>query len=139
MSGRVLRFDEVRGYGFIAPDEGGPDVFVHANEISDDKSVLTPGTVVEFEVMDGERGPKAFSVRVVDGPPPRREPFAEAGGRPAGPGGDDVLCDVLAPAEFREEVTELLLKSVPDLTGAQLLRVRESLLPLAQKHGWVDD
>ncbi|POM24963.1 Cold shock-like protein [Actinomadura rubteroloni] len=144
LSGRVLRFDEVRGYGFIAPDEGGPDVFVHANELADDdKSGLMPGTIVEFEVMEGERGPKAFAVRVVGPPPGRREAFSEVTARAAGPvggpNGDDVLCDVLAPSEFREEVTELFLRGVPDLTGAQIVRLRDTLLPLAQKHGWVDE
>ncbi|WP_345034392.1 cold shock domain-containing protein [Kutzneria kofuensis] len=39
-TGRVLRFDDVRGFGFIAPDSGSEDVFVHANDLSEDKSVF---------------------------------------------------------------------------------------------------
>ena len=37
LTGKVIRFDDVRGYGFIAPDGGGEDVFVHANVLGDDK------------------------------------------------------------------------------------------------------
>lgn len=59
LTGKVVRFDEVRGYGFIAPDGGGEDVFVHANVLGDDKYVFGPGLRVEFEVSDGDRGPKA--------------------------------------------------------------------------------
>ena len=33
MTGKMLRFDEVRGYGFIVPDDGNEDVFVHANDL----------------------------------------------------------------------------------------------------------
>ncbi len=63
--GRVLKFDGARGYGFIAPDDGGADVFVHGNEIEGDESRFLPGARVEFEVIEGERGKKAITARVV--------------------------------------------------------------------------
>jgi CspA family cold shock protein len=136
-SGRILRFDEVRGYGFIVPDDGGADVFVHANDLGDDKSAFGPGTAVEFEAMEGERGPKAFAVRLAGGTrPPVTEPAARA---PSGAFGDDGLCDVLTPAEFRQELTELFLQRSPDLTGTQMLRLRDGILALAQRHRWVDE
>jgi cold shock CspA family protein len=86
LTGKVIRFDEVRGYGFIAPDGGGEDVFVHANVLGDDKYVFGPGLRVEFEVTDGDRGPKAYSVHLLNdrglapapalapAPPPVRPP-----------------------------------------------------------------
>ncbi|MFD0853837.1 cold shock domain-containing protein, partial [Actinomadura adrarensis] len=52
---------------------------------------------------------------------------------------DDALCDVLTPAEFRQELTELFLQRSPDLTGTQMLRLRDGILALAQKHRWVDE
>jgi CspA family cold shock protein len=57
--GKVVRFDEFRGYGFVAPDAGGEDVFIHVNDLDFDKRLIEPGALVEFDVEDGDRGPKA--------------------------------------------------------------------------------
>ena len=67
-TGKILRFDEIRGYGFIAPDDGGEDVFMHANDLRDNKHLFRPGIKVEFEVEDGERGLKAAEVRLAGVP-----------------------------------------------------------------------
>ena len=93
-TGRILRFDDLRGYGFIVPDGGGEDVFVHANELLDDKSTFTPGTVVEFEVTEGERGLKAFAVRPVEARPAGNggAPETEERVRVADPLDDEVMC-----------------------------------------------
>lgn len=130
--GRIARFDEVRGYGFITPDEGGPDVFVHVNDLNDDKNLITTGTSVEYELIDGERGLKAFDVSVIGdrgAPAPVRVSSAD----------DEGLCDVLTTSELRIELTELILDTVPELSGAHLLKLRESLLSFARKHGWSED
>src|ERR1700733_13431711 len=76
LTGKVIRFDEVRGYGFIAPDGGGEDVFVHANVLGDDKYVFGPGLRVEFEATDGDCGPKAYLVHLLSerGPAPAPAP-----------------------------------------------------------------
>ncbi len=76
LTGKVVRFDEVRGYGFIAPDGGGEDVFVHANVLGDDKYVFGPGLRVEFEATDSDRGPKAYAVHLLPdrGPAPAAAP-----------------------------------------------------------------
>jgi CspA family cold shock protein len=74
LTGKVIRFDEVRGYGFIAPDGGGEDVFVHANVLGDDKYVFGPGLRVEFDVTDGDRGPKAYTVHLLNDPAPAPAP-----------------------------------------------------------------
>ncbi len=65
-TGRVIRFDEVKGYGFITPSDGGEDVFVHANEITDRGLRVSAGTQVAFQVLESDRGLKAYDVRVVD-------------------------------------------------------------------------
>jgi cold shock protein len=140
-TGRVLRFDDVRGYGFIVPDGGGEDVFVHANELLDEKNVFVPGASVEFEVTEGDRGLKAFAVRVVGKEPAntfsgiRVKPEARTGGSAE----DDGLCDVLSPAEFLQELTEILLEAAPTLTGLQIVQLRQHLLKTAQEHGWAED
>jgi len=141
-TGKILRFDEIRGYGFIAPDDGGEDVFMHANDLRDNKHLFRPGIKVEFEVEDGERGLKAAEVRLAE----RREtnsPIRQ--GLPSGVGrsaprdeDDDGLCDVLSAVEFVHEVTEVLLDGVPSLTAAQITQVRRRLVELAQAHNWVE-
>ncbi|WP_433798617.1 cold-shock protein [Actinomycetospora sp. CA-084318] len=62
--GTVRWFDVERGFGFLAPDDGSPDVFVHASEIVGDGTVLREGQTVEFEAGENDRGPQALRVRV---------------------------------------------------------------------------
>ncbi|MCZ7417129.1 MULTISPECIES: cold shock domain-containing protein [unclassified Streptomyces] len=141
--GRVVRFDDVRGYGFIVPDEGGEDIFMHANDLQDEKHLYKPGTVVEFRLGHGDRGPKASMVSIVesDGGPrsavgqPASDRVAQAAY--AAEADDDVMCDVLSPTEFRQELTEALLDAAPTLTGGQILAVRQRMERLARAHGWL--
>jgi CspA family cold shock protein len=66
MQGTVKWFNAEKGYGFIAPDDGGADVFVHYSEIqSDGFKTLDEGQKVEFEVGQGQKGPQAQGVRPV--------------------------------------------------------------------------
>lgn len=127
VAGRVVRFDSARGYGFIAPDDGGEDVFLHVNDMLMPESQVRRGIVVEFEIEDGERGPKASSVRLARGDD----------GKPLGLD-DDMMCDVLNTEEFTREVTESLLAAAPTLTAEQILQVRAGLAQFAKHHGWVE-
>ena len=60
--GTVKWFDEKKGYGFIN-DESGKDVFVHANDLKG--VVIQEGSKVEFEVVEGKKGPQASGVKLV--------------------------------------------------------------------------
>ena len=62
MVGKVKWFSPEKGYGFIAR-EGGDDVFVHFSAIQDEGfKTLNEGQVVEFEIVEGARGPQAANV-----------------------------------------------------------------------------
>jgi len=62
VSGKVKWFNEKKGYGFIER-EGGGDVFVHFSAIKGDGfRTLAEGQVVEFDIVQGEKGPQASNV-----------------------------------------------------------------------------
>ena len=62
MVGKVKWFSPEKGYGFIAR-EGGDDVFVHFSAIQDEGfKTLNEGQYVEFEIVEGARGPQAANV-----------------------------------------------------------------------------
>ncbi len=62
-TGKVKWFNESKGYGFIEPEGGGRDVFVHFSAIQGDGyKTLSEGQTVEFEVIQGGKGPQASNV-----------------------------------------------------------------------------
>ena len=64
--GTVKWFNAEKGFGFIAQDGGGPDVFVHYSAIeSSGYRSLDEGQRVEFEVNQGQKGPQADKVRSI--------------------------------------------------------------------------
>lgn len=64
--GTVKWFNGTKGFGFIAPADGGSELFVHQSEVRDYESHgLAENEKVEFEVGEGRKGPQATSVRVI--------------------------------------------------------------------------
>lgn len=65
MQGKVKWFNNAKGFGFIGRDDGKADVFVHYTAIQGEGfRVLSEGNVVEFEIVDGPKGPQAANVQV---------------------------------------------------------------------------
>jgi CspA family cold shock protein len=131
--GTIVRFDRAQGYGFIAPDDGGDDVFFHASLLDDNaKDQILRGIRVEYRATASDRGPKAVAARLLNAP------------AAAGPGpdrmarDDDDLCEVIPAAEFAQVVTDILIETAPSVTGGQITQIRKRLVAYAQRYGWVE-
>ena len=62
-TGKVKWFNEKKGYGFITRDDNGGDVFVHFTAIKENGfKTLAEGQSVEFEIVEGQKGPQAANV-----------------------------------------------------------------------------
>lgn len=66
MKGTVKWFNDAKGFGFIAPEDGTKDVFCHHTAIqADGFRSLAEGQKVEFDVEQGKKGPQAANVRII--------------------------------------------------------------------------
>ena len=61
-NGTVKFFNNSKGFGFIVPDDGGKDVFVHQNGLTDE---ITEGDKVSFDVEEGPKGLNALNVKLI--------------------------------------------------------------------------
>uniref|UniRef100_A0A8I6WHB3 CSD domain-containing protein n=1 Tax=Hordeum vulgare subsp. vulgare TaxID=112509 RepID=A0A8I6WHB3_HORVV len=66
LTGEVKWFNESKGFGFITPDDGSKDVFVHFSAITDNAfKTLAEGQRVEFIIESGAKGPSAVKVKAI--------------------------------------------------------------------------
>ncbi|MFD0904627.1 S1 domain-containing protein [Actinomadura sediminis] len=128
-SGRILRFDGIRGRGLIAPEEGGAPLPLRAEDLRHEKYHFAPGTRVHYELVhDGDR-PRASNVTLADAEatlyllPTDPERAPDQG--------------VMSRAEFLTEVTELIITSAPTLNAEQIVELRARLTRFAQARRWV--
>lgn len=62
-NGTVKFFNDSKGFGFITPDDGGKDVFVHVNGLNE--TTLNEGDKVSYDVEEGKKGPNAVNVSLI--------------------------------------------------------------------------
>lgn len=62
-TGKVKFFNETKGFGFITPDDGGSDLFVHVTAI--EAGELRDNDAVEYEIGEGQKGPCAVNVKKI--------------------------------------------------------------------------
>jgi cold shock protein len=73
-TGLVKWFNDAKGFGFITPDEGGPDVFIHFSAIAmEGYKTLKQGSRVSFELTDGPKGLHAQNILVTEPAPASAE------------------------------------------------------------------
>ncbi|WP_277210895.1 cold-shock protein [Isoptericola croceus] len=85
--GTVTWYDGTKGFGFIAPETGGEDVFVHVKALTGGLTELSEGARVTYDVVAGDKGPNARNVRLVRGSGARGGADRGRSGRPAASGG----------------------------------------------------
>lgn len=61
--GKVKFFNSQKGFGFITPNSGGKELFVHINSLESGTDSLSEGQIVEYDVEEGRKGPEAKNVR----------------------------------------------------------------------------
>lgn len=69
MEGKVKLWNRAKGCGFLTPDDGSPDVFVHCTDLASGRHDLREGESVFFLITTGFGGPRAFRVRPIDNDP----------------------------------------------------------------------
>jgi cold shock protein len=164
-TGKLVTFDPIKGYGFIAPDSGGKDIFVHVEELGT-KDVST-GARLKFQSINGSRGPKAYDVAILENSVDSRSPASlppvttlagtelenvYVGARAPRALGDQVAdsvargvvddddgWDVLTAEEYSREITDVLIGTMPEITAAQIVEIRQRLVTKAEERGWLED
>jgi len=119
--GTVSWYDGGKGFGFITPESGGQDVFVHVRELAGGLTELAEGDRVTYDVAASERGPQARDVRLARGSTPRGVPVAATTrGRSGHQGASDIPARGGEGAVVRYDPERGFGFIAPDAGGADL-------------------
>ena len=111
--GVIARFNASKGWGFVKPDDGGPDVLLHVRALlpGQEATWLQPGVRVSYDAQRTSRGIRAANVSV----------YLYQDTETDGPG----CTDVLSAGQFRDEVSTILASAI------------DALEDLARRYGWI--
>jgi CspA family cold shock protein len=118
--GTVSWYDEDKGFGFVTPDSGGDDVFVHVRALAQGLTWLTEGDRVTYEVVQGDRGPQARDLHLVHGAAAQDVPTPSAPARSAHPRSGDVPARAGEGVVARYDAERGFGFITPDAGGADL-------------------
>jgi CspA family cold shock protein len=118
--GTVSWYDEGKGFGFVTPDSGGPDVFVHVRALAEGLTWLTEGDRVAYEAVAGDRGPQARDLHLVRSAATDAEPAPPAPARGAHPRSGDVTARAGEGVVARYDAERGFGFITPDAGGADL-------------------
>jgi CspA family cold shock protein len=141
--GTLNNFDASSGYGYITPDDGGAEVFVHADEFGGQGDLPPTGTRLKFSTIPGTHGPKAYNVMILSAGNPARAPdrkpeSSESDVLYSSAAAADPNSGSLATVEYADEVIGILSAVFRDVTAAQLATVSSRLVGKAVRRGWVN-
>jgi cold shock protein len=119
-TGKIVEFDVSSSWGLIAPDDGGSMVYVHAEELRGCDVVL--GAEVRFSSIQSVYGPKAYNVSLLS--------LSEY---------LDTACELVTAEsfEYAHEIADILMSVLPEITGADVLKIRTGLVRCAYDRGWL--
>ena len=118
--GTVSWYDEGKGFGFVTPDAGGEDVFVHVRALADGLTWLAEGDRVTYEVVHGDKGPQARDLHLVRGAAAQDAPAPSAPARSAHSRPGDVAARAGEGVVARYDAERGFGFITPDAGGADL-------------------
>jgi len=118
--GTVSWYDEDKGFGFVTPDAGGADVFVHVRALAEGLTWLAEGDRVTYEVVPGDRGPQARDLHLVRGAAAEDAPPPSAPARSAQRGSGEVPARAGEGVVARYDAERGFGFITPDAGGADL-------------------
>jgi cold shock protein len=134
-TGRIVEFDAVTGYGFIISDNFGSPVLFHADELGGRRDLLG-GTRVKFSIISGAKGPKAYNV-ILLAPSPAGSVSSAVRGDHDGASADSP--EMVSHDQYEEEVTDILIATLPGITATEIVEIRTQLAMHAARRGWLNE
>jgi cold shock CspA family protein len=140
MTGKISTLCRPQEYAIIAPDNGGPSVFAHADEFREDWEGLRLGMAVKFSSLPGARGPTAYNVTaLVRKPGAVPVGFCEMQNRSLATSSHNYRCrpelNLGSRRSYEDVIAAVLISTVPEITAEQVTAVCKRLTECTVSRG----